>query len=170
MAPQDTRDGYGDFIGEVKSLQQVHRDADFGDLDRTVQVFLHGVAGVLIGVVLAITGPNTPSFALLAALPGWPVVYGVTLAVVATVLLVVQWRRGSVRVMAAALAAMGAGYLGVGLAVWATWVLWAEGGHVGSEPLLSAVPVCLLLAVLTGYQGGILALRRRRGAGPLGEV
>ncbi len=146
----------------LRSQAELYRDADLGDLDRALQVIGQGATGLLVGVVLAVTGPTTPSFALLAGLPGWPILYGVSHAVVASVLLICRYRRPAALASSIALVMMSLGYAGVGLVLWRTWLLWHAEGEQGSEPLLVAVPVCLAIAAHCGYLAAVLYLRRRR--------
>lgn len=147
---------------DARPIAELHREADLGAVDRTLQVVGQGVLGLTVGVTLALTGPTTPSFALLAALPGWPILYGVAHSVVCSVLLVCRFRRATSLASSVALVLMGLGYAAVGLVVWRTWLLWHVGGEHGSEPLLVAVPFCFAVATHCGYLAGVLYLRRRR--------
>lgn len=151
-----------DRVSLERERAETRRDADLGNLDRTLQLIGQGGVGLLVGVTLALTGPSTPSFALLAALPGWPLLYGFVHGLIASTLLLSRLRREESWVGSLALVLMGAGYAIVGLILWWTWLSWHAEGELGSEPLLTAVPICLGLATHCGYLAVILTLRRRR--------
>lgn len=148
-------------------LQQVHREADLGDLDITMQMMFQGSSAVIIGGVLAATGPTTPSFDLLETLTGWPHVYGGLHLLVGALVVFSAIRPRRPRLGTVSLLLMASGYAGVALALWFTWLDWHANGPVGPEPLAVAVPVCFLLAVQCAYLAGLIFLRRRRGARPV---
>lgn len=147
-------------------IEQVQRKADLLDLTVTVILVMLGGSAILVGAVLAITGPSTPSFTLLDRLPGWPIVYGIAHLVTGVVVLAALVRRRLGRIAVTGLLAMTVGYAGVGLTVWRTWLLWDSAGRHGSEPLLTAAPVCMLLAMLCGFLALLIILMRRHEPGP----
>lgn len=151
----------------ARSLTELDQQADLADADLTVQTVAHGIFGLITGVVLAITGPTTPSFRLLEALPGWPIYYGVFHTAISACLLLCRFRGGRPRLGVYVLALMAIGYAATGIVLWVTWTSWAAGGRAGSEPLLVAVPVCLFLGLQTAYLAAILIIRRHRGLGPV---
>lgn len=153
-------------MADPRSLPSAEAGARLGERELDQQMTDHGWLAVIVGICLALTGPTTPSFTLFTYLPAWPTAYGALLALTGAALLTCRWRGVSLWLGQRALITLAVTYGLGGAVLVATWGIWRFGSHAGSEPLLTAVPVLLFLALRCGRIIAVNRLRKTHDLGP----